>query len=493
MRGSSEKMTSTYSSKPPTQPAGRRLRSGERRVLLLIVDLLLAGIAVVGGLYFWGRLDIANQIPSPGWTPTFSDFLQHRVDLWYYFLPVFWVLLLADLYDVHRSSDWRKVFYGITRSALVGLVIYALAFFFSPKGSLTRWGLAFFLFFATSLTFLWRLLYIKIFTAPAFMRRILIVGAGKAGQTLVQAYKGLWPPPFYMAGFIDDDPQKQGQQMEGFPVLGGSDRLLETIEAENISDLVIAITGEMQGSTFQAVLDAQEGGIEVTPMPTLYEEFLRRVPVHHLESEWLIRSFVDAARTSGFYEIAKRLLDILGGLVGLGICIVLYPLVALIIMLDSGFPILYKQIRSGKGGHAYMVYKFRTMRQDAEQDGRVRLTQERDKRITRGGSFLRRTHIDELPQFWNVLHGEMSLVGPRAERPEWIVEFQKQIPFYRARLLVKPGVTGLAQVSYSYYATVEEMAVKLEYDLYYIKHRSLTMDLNIILRTIWQVFSFRGR
>jgi lipopolysaccharide/colanic/teichoic acid biosynthesis glycosyltransferase len=123
----------------------------------------------------------------------------------------------------------------------------------------------------------------------------------------------------------------------------------------------------------------------------------------------------------------------------------------------------------------------------------VQLTQKKDSRITTFGNFLRRTHIDELPQFLNVLRGEMSLVGPRSERPEWIAEFQKQIPFYRARLLVKPGITGWAQVNYSYYATVEEMAIKLEYDLYYIKHRNMLMDMLILLRTFTQVLAFRGR
>jgi len=249
----------------------------------------------------------------------------------------------------------------------------------------------------------------------------------------------------------------------------------------------------MQGSTFQAILDAQESGIEVTPMPTLYEEMMGRVPVRHLESDWLLRSFVDEARVGGFYEAGKRLLDIMGGLVGLGICALLYPLVAILILLDSGSPVIYKQIRSGKGGKPYDVYKFRTMRQDAEKDGKVQLTQEKDSRITSVGNFLRKAHIDELPQFLNILRGEMSLVGPRAERPEWIAEFQKQIPFYRARLLVKPGVTGLAQVNYSYYTTVEEMATKLEYDLYYIKHRNLLMDIVILLRTVGQVFGLRGR
>jgi len=218
-----------------------------------------------------------------------------------------------------------------------------------------------------------------------------------------------------------------------------------------------------------------------------------RVPVNHLESEWLIRSFLNDAQVGGFYELAKRLLDILVALAGLSVFILLFPFTAIIILLDSGSPIFYKQVRSGKAGRLYSITKFRTMRQDAEKDGVVQVTHENDERITRVGNFLRRTHIDELPQFWNVLSGEMSIVGPRAERPELIIEYQKEIPIYRARLLVKPGITGWAQVNYGYTATIAQTVVKLEYDLYYIKHRSLLMDILVILRTMTQVFGFRGR
>jgi len=228
-------------------------------------------------------------------------------------------------------------------------------------------------------------------------------------------------------------------------------------------------------------------------MQTTYEELLGRVPIHHLEADWIIRSFVDEARVSKFSELGKRLLDLLGGLVGTIIFLVSFPLIALFVIIDSGFPVTYTQVRSGKGGKPFKILKFRTMCKDAEKDGQVQLTRKNDERITRVGNILRKTHIDELPQFLNVLEGGMSLVGPRSERPEWIAEFQKQIPFYRARLQVKPGITGWAQVNYSYYATVEEMAIKLEFDLYYIKHRNLLMDLIILFRTIGQVLQFKGR
>jgi lipopolysaccharide/colanic/teichoic acid biosynthesis glycosyltransferase len=191
--------------------------------------------------------------------------------------------------------------------------------------------------------------------------------------------------------------------------------------------------------------------------------------------------------------MGKRLLDILVSLAGLSICILLTPITAILILLDSGFPIFYNQIRSGKSGKLYNIYKFRTMYQDAEKDGKAQVTHEHDERITRVGTILRRTHIDELPQFWNVLCGDMSIVGPRAERPELIIEYQKHIPLYRARLLVKPGMTGWAQVNYGYSATIAQTVVKLEYDLYYIKHRNIVMDILIILRTMSQVIGFRGR
>jgi exopolysaccharide biosynthesis polyprenyl glycosylphosphotransferase len=228
-------------------------------------------------------------------------------------------------------------------------------------------------------------------------------------------------------------------------------------------------------------------------MPILYEEMTGRVPVHHLESDWIIRSFVDGLHVSGFYELSKRLLDIIGGATGLLMFAVTYPFLALAVYLDSGQPIFYSQPRLGRGGLVFKIYKYRTMRQDAEADGEVRITLENDPRVTRVGNFLRKLRLDELPQFWNVLRGEMSLVGPRAERPELVEEYQKQVPFYRARLLVKPGLTGWAQINYGYVASVLETAVKIEYDLYYIKHRTLGMDFQIILRTIGTVLRRTGR
>ena len=256
--------------------------------------------------------------------------------------------------------------------------------------------------------------------------------------------------------------------------------------------MIVAISGKIEDNTFRTLLEAQERGAEITRMPSAYEEVLGRVPVHYLEADWILRSFVDEARTTNFYFLAKRIVDILGGLVGVGILAVIGPFISAAVVLETGRPIVFSQTRAGKGGRPYRIMKFRTMHQDAEKNG-AQLAKENDSRTTRLGRFLRKSHLDEWPQFINVLRGEMSLVGPRPERPELMEHFQKQIPFYRARLLAKPGVAGWAQVNFGYAANLEDMVVKLEYDLYYIKHRNILLDIVIILRTVGTIFGFRGQ
>jgi exopolysaccharide biosynthesis polyprenyl glycosylphosphotransferase len=406
---------------------------------------------------------------------------------------VIWMLLLVELYEPHVASSGKRTTRGIAVAAFIGLLAYSLVFIIQQQSNLPRIGVGAFLLFASVLTLLWRMIFIRLYKSTGQRRRVLVIGAGKAGQTLAEVYNSLGTRSFNLIGYVDDDTAKVGKRICGLRVLGSSLHLLNIVDVYHISDLVIAINGEIQGATFQSILDAQERGVEVMRMPILYEEMTGRVPIHHLESDWIIRSFVDGLHVSGFYELSKRLLDIFGGMVGLLIFAITCPFLSLAVLLDSGLPIFYSQPRLGKGGLIFKIYKYRSMRQDAEADGEAKTTLENDPRVTRVGHFLRKTRLDELPQFWNVLRGEMSLVGPRAERPELVAEYQKQVPFYRARLLVKPGLGGWAQINYGYVASVTETAVKIEYDLYYIKHRTLAMDFQIILRTIGTVLRRTGR
>ncbi|HMB23051.1 MAG: sugar transferase [Chloroflexota bacterium] len=484
-----------------------RLRPSEYRSILWMGDLIMAIISVFASLYAWGQYNLTVNYPrlyeklalaNPSWTDAKLERetwlrLDINVPIWFYLLPIIWMLLLVDLYEPHVAGSGRKTTRGIALAAFIGLLGYSLVFILQQNANMPRIGVGAFLLFASLLTLLWRTIFIRIYKSTGQRRRVLLIGAGKAGQTLSQLYHSLGTRSFNLIGYIDDDEQKVGKNICGLQVIGSSQHLLDLIDDYHISDIVIAINGEIQGTTFQSILDAQEKGVEVMRMPILYEEMTGRVPVHHLESDWIIRSFVDGLRVSGFYELMKRLLDVFGGLVGVVVFALSYPFLALAVFIDSGLPIFYSQTRLGRGGLVFNIYKYRTMRQDAEADGEARLASENDPRVTRVGKFMRKMRLDELPQFWNVLRGEMSLVGPRAERPELVAEFQKQIPFYRARLLVKPGLSGWAQINYGYVASVTETSVKLEYDLYYIKHRTIGMDFQIILRTVGTAFSGTGR
>lgn len=461
-----------------------RLRPRERRVLLISIDLFTAILALSLALYYWARGDQFLDFSL--------EFIQ-RLPAWIFFLPLMWMVLLVELYDEHRATSKSETLKGVAAAAVIGLGIYLLLYFTSEPKSLPRRGVAGFILAASVMTLLGRWFYIRVFTMPQFMRRMLIVGGGQTGSILLQIIKQTWPPPYYLSGVIDDDPSKIGKQIEGYVVFGGSEVMKETIIKHQITDLIVAISGEMRPEMFRALLEAQEVGVEITRMPLAYEELLGRVPIRYLEADWILRYFVDQARVSGFYELAKRLLDIAGALGGIFTLLILFPPIAVAIVLDSGFPIFYSQVRSGRGDRRYNIFKFRTMKQNAEANGQPQWAEESDPRATRVGRFLRRTHLDELPQFFNVLRGEMSLVGPRAERPELVEWFQQYVPFYRARLLVKPGITGWAQVNFGYTATIDETIIKLEYDLYYIMNRNLIMDILILLRTPTTIFGLKGR
>jgi exopolysaccharide biosynthesis polyprenyl glycosylphosphotransferase len=476
-----------------TRRALFRIRPSEQRTILVLGDSIAATAAMFGSIYTWYQYRL-YQLLGTGITQARAErLLQIDVPIWFYLLPIAWLLLMVELYDPHVAGNWRRTLRGIAGASIVGLLAYSVIFTINQDpSSLPRIGVGAFLLIASILTLAWRAIFIRFYTSSGLQRRVLVVGAGKAGETLAEVYRELTPPPFNFVGFIDDDPQKAGQTVFGFPVIAISDDLLKVIDVHRISDVVVAITGEIRGATFQTILDAQERGVEVMRMPLLYEEIAGRVPIHHLESDWMLRSFIDQARASGLYELAKRLLDIAGSLVGLIIFGLTLPVTSLIILFDSGRPVFYSQSRLGKGGLVYRIYKYRTMYLNADEEG-VTPTREKDARITRTGSFLRKTHLDEVPQFWNVFRGEMSLVGPRAERPELVDSYQKQVPFYRARLLVKPGLTGWAQINYGYASTVHDTVIKLEYDLYYIKHRSVSMDFVTILRTIGTIIQRSGR
>ena len=460
----------------------RALRLSDRRVLLLLGDVLTALVAVLCALWLW-TFTSGDVFAWP--------FLRAHAG-WIVVLAPAWLLLNLDLYSPRNVNSWTALTGRLLRNAGLALGLYLVLFFLAPRDLLPRLVILYFIAGAFLLGLAWRWLYLRLVVSRYLQRRALVVGAGWAGEVMASTLARFQPREYRVLGFIDDDPAKHGQTVEGVPVLGGAAALLPAARAHAATEVILAVMGELQGATFQALLECQAAGLPVLRMSSLYEEVTGRVPIEHLDADLMAHSFIETADRGQAFVLAKRLADLGLALVGLTVLAGLLPCVAAAIWLESRGPVFYGQTRMGQGGRLFTLWKFRTMIPEAEADGRPRWADSHDERVTRVGRWLRRYRLDEAPQFWNVLQGHLSLIGPRPERPEFIAELEREIPFYRARHLVKPGLTGWAQVNYGYSATVADAAVKLQWDLYYIKHRSAWLDIVILLRTIGVVLSGQG-
>jgi exopolysaccharide biosynthesis polyprenyl glycosylphosphotransferase len=462
-----------------------RLVPSEQRFLLVLSDIFAGFVALLLALYVWSLVDPSSKFSV--------EFLRNRIPIWFYFLPLIWVLLLVDSYDLRKVNKFKSALRSVGLATAIAAILYLIVYFAVTSTALPRLAVALFIAFVALLTLIGRAIYIKLFTMANNQRRVLIIGAGNAGTALASVIAELEPKPFNLLGLIDDDPSKLGTTVHGFPIIGNHTNITDLVKKQGVTDMILAITNQMNHGMFQTILLAQEAGINLSTMSETHENLTNRVPIGLLEADWVIRSFLDRPTATGFYRLFKRLLDIFGALIGVIALGLLFPFIAIIIAIDSRGPIIYHQVRLGIGGNPYTIYKFRTMKKKADMEKEALVTLSNDQRVTRFGRFLRKAHLDELPQVVNVLRGEMSLVGPRSERSELVVVFQNIVPFYRARMLVKPGITGWAQIHQAYAETVEETAIKLEYDLYYIKHANLGMDFLILLRTFGSVLGFKGR
>jgi exopolysaccharide biosynthesis polyprenyl glycosylphosphotransferase len=330
----------------------------------------------------------------------------------------------------------------------------------------------------------------RIFQFGREKKACIVIGAGGSGRHFVEEVaesSGEWR----IVGMLDDDQSKIGSTVSGVNVVGDCSKLLEMIEKHDVQEVVLAINREMKREVIDSLMVCFERGIDVLPVLVATERTLRRIPIYHLGDKWLPTTFWASSSMPLFFRAFKRSLDVSVSLVLL-ICALPLIVVAMIaIKVSSPGPLLYFQKRVGVKGRLFRIGKIRTMVQNAEQSG-AQWAVQNDNRITPVGKFLRATRIDELPQLWNVLKGEMSLIGPRPERPEFIETLANEIPYYRARLSVKPGLTGWAQIMYKYGNSVDDARVKLEYDLYYIKNRSLILEVTIGLKTLKTILLMRG-
>lgn len=470
-------------------PIELRLRVSERRLLLGVVDLIIMGCAL------W--LALATQ-PTLTWRPEWMPFYLR----WFITLSGVWlvVALIFDLYDLPQAAHPRRAVQSVMSAGLMAVIIYALIPWLTPPLS-SRFLIVVFATGALTGLGLWRFTYACLFTQPWSKQRLLIVGAGRAGAELAYnlSYAGGVPNPYRgsgyeLVGFVDDNPALRKQTVAGVPVQGDHMTLLSLVRALEIDEVVVAITNRhaMRAELLQALIACAEQGCRVTTMCALTERVLGRVPVlhigHNLEEAFPAQDDVGVRLNAIF----KRVTDVMAALVGLAALGLVLPCVALANRLASPGPLFYRQVRVGRGGRPFTIYKLRSMVPDAEAGTGAVWAAVGDSRVTPVGRWLRRTRLDELPQVLNVLRGEMSIIGPRPERPEFVERLAQEIPFYRARHSVRPGLTGWAQVQYEYGRTVDDARIKLEYDLYYVRHASPLLDLQILFRTVAIALQMKG-
>ena len=469
------------SSSYPTSHAGvgraRALGDSDHRILLRLGDALAATLAVAGALVLWNVMRSAPLTPA-----AVTDYA-----LWFV-LVVPWMLLLMPAHRPAALFSLRTTAAAAAHAAVTGAMLYVLVFFLAPRGLLPRLVVLYFLTFAFALTLAWRFVYVQAFTRALRRTPVGIVGDGEAARRIADVLRTTMPNKDVTA--LVGERVSPPEPGAGLPATVNVDDLERLVAERRISELILAHDGTLPPALIRAVVHAQERGVDVTRMPDVYERLLNRIPIRHLGPDVVLASSGDAA--GDLFRFAKRAVDIAAGGIGCAACLLLLPVLGAAVWLDVGSPILYRQERVGRAGRRFELLKFRTMGRDAERDG-PQWARPGDPRVSPCGRFLRRYCLDELPQFWNVLKGEMSLVGPRPERPAFVDELAGAIPFYRERLVVRPGLTGWAQVNHPYGRSLDDAAAKLEYDLYYVKHRSLLLDLLIALRTAGAILAFDKR
>ncbi len=455
------------------------LRIGERKLFQTVGDWVVLTL---------GLLAIASQSDRAYARDEILVSLVVVTGFWFFFASAF------DAYSMTAlQSTFRSVYNAATVFVATGITYLLFASFTGGVMPIIRPRISESL---TALLILAPLLLVRvifslILTHAPLRRHVVVLGANRSGFEMVEALHHYGGATYEFLGYFDDTFAEEEEDTNVEPIIEPTSELLNVNDMVGIDQIVLANHAQTP-SLLHTLSICHERGIQITPMFALYQDLTGRVPVSHLGNDWYVALPAHVKTTSRSYMVIKRGFDLLLASFVLVCVTPILPLVALVIKLDSPGPIFFKQIRVGRGGKPFKIIKFRSMRADAEAKTGAVWAQTHDPRITRIGRFLRKSRLDELPQLWNVFVGDMSFVGPRPERPEFEEKLEREIPFYRARRAVQPGLTGWAQVRHGYGNTMLDALRKVEYDLYYIKNESLYLDLLILLRTVAVVLKLAG-
>ena len=453
----------------------------ERKLLLGIVDFLILIVALL--IYY--------KIDSPNLSYYDIPFIKNGGMT--YGIILFWILSsVFNLYNLEFANKTRKI---LPLVFFIGL-LFSITFVFTPK--ITPFlpeRRIIIIGFALGLTFVlatWRVFYAYLIYAPAFFKDVIVLVSDDFNEEFLSG----------MRKKIEGNSSHHGYKIQRFysiPNVNRCDeafeRMLEKIVDRRLVDNIIILDtdhGNISAGLNRVLVRAIQKGIDVQTYLNLYEELLEALPLNLAGRQFYTIFPISRYNSNYLYQLWNRIIDITSAVFGLLVIIVIIPIITIINLFINRGPLFYSQLRVGRGGDEYKITKFRSMVVDAEKSG-AKMATKGDARITGFGRMMRKTRIDELPQFWAVLIGDMSLIGPRPERKVFVDQLSEGIPFYNARHLIRPGITGWAQVKYPYGENLDDSYNKLEYDLYYIKNRSVTIDIRIILKTVNAVIFSKGQ
>lgn len=450
----------------------------KRFFLIVTGDVFFALLSLITAYYLrYGQLSIHLT------DVTFKEILRVTVIVTVLLFSSF----LLEIYNVSMAMAWKEFVVRILLSLTVSFFILAGLFYLSEQTLYGRGVLALSLGSFGFYQFSWHFLVRMGSSLPGFINKVLILGTGPLARQIGNLITSN-NQSYLLAGYVNC--AAEPVMVPYHQILGTDEGLVQSVKRIGAAKIVVSLSERRGVFPLQDVLSCKLLGVEVVDAPAFYEQMTGKLLLENITPSWFI--FSHGFKVTFFLRILKRMIDLFCAVSGLLILFPVLPFIALVIKLDSPGPILFRQTRVGEGEKLFDLFKFRSMRQDAESGTGAVWAKENDPRVTRIGEFLRKSRIDEIPQLFNVLRGDMSLVGPRPERPEFVQKLSEVIPYYSERHYVKPGVTGWAQVRYPYGASVEDAIEKLRYDLYYIKNISLPFDIMIIMETVKVVLFRRG-
>lgn len=452
----------------------------ERKVLLRIFDIA----SVLGLLYIVGLVFNFDY---------FKLNADHRS--WYLVLALYLTIFASifELYNLQKASKFEVVIQNIVLTSSVTVLFYLLTPFFTPQLPTNRLQILYFYLSINVALIVWRYAYIILISAPRFFKRALIIGSSDQMEGIITSLQKS-DPNYKIIGciFLDGNKTDNFQIEEILNI--SPNNINVTVKEHAISEIVVANLNPegITASLSNQLISLLEQGVPIKEYTQVYEENTYRVPVQYVDKDFYRYFPFSRSNQNKLYLFFHRVLDLIFSVLGLLFGLFISPIIFIGNLIGNRGPVFYTQTRVGRNGQNFKIYKLRSMIIDAERDGAAYATI-KDLRITKFGRFLRRSRFDEIPQFINVIKGEMSVIGPRPERPVFVKQLSKKIPFYEIRHLIKPGVTGWAQVNAKYGSSEEDALEKLQYDLYYIKKRSLFLDISIVVKTLSTIIFYRGQ